>query len=174
MKKMEEWKAIRESKHKIYHVSSHGRVRSAWKSNPSEFKILKKNLCPISEGVNRVRVHIGGGYSEYVHRLVAEAFLENPNNYEEVDHIDGNPENNMIENLRYANRFIQTANRKVIQGKETPKGVVYIADRNKWRACWRENGESKSRTTFETMEEALEFRREMVKQHYVPEYIEAR
>lgn len=36
-----------------------------------------------------------------IHRLVAIAFIPNPNNYEQIDHIDGNPQNNKVENLRW-------------------------------------------------------------------------
>lgn len=36
-----------------------------------------------------------------MHRLVAYAFLDNPDNLPEVDHIDGNPANNNVENLRW-------------------------------------------------------------------------
>lgn len=40
----------------------------------------------------------------YVHRLVAEAFIENPNNVSDVDHIDCNKENNHVDNLRWVTR----------------------------------------------------------------------
>lgn len=39
-------------------------------------------------------------YNVSVHRLVAETFLENPNHYTDVDHIDKNTYNNVVSNLR--------------------------------------------------------------------------
>lgn len=37
----------------------------------------------------------------FLHKIVAETFVDNPNNYTEIDHIDGNPRNNTISNLRW-------------------------------------------------------------------------
>ena len=39
-----------------------------------------------------------------VHRLVAKAFIPNPNNYREVNHIDENKDNNNYKNLEWCNR----------------------------------------------------------------------
>lgn len=40
----------------------------------------------------------------YIHRLVAMAFIPNPDNKPEIDHIDGNPLNNHVDNLRWVTR----------------------------------------------------------------------
>lgn len=37
----------------------------------------------------------------YIHRLVAQTFIPNPNNLPQVDHIDGNKHNNNVSNLRW-------------------------------------------------------------------------
>jgi hypothetical protein len=45
----------------------------------------------------------GKQYNLLAHRAVAIAFIENPACYDQVDHIDGNKENNHVENLRWCN-----------------------------------------------------------------------
>tara|TARA_R110001592_G_scaffold318252_1_gene595334 strand:- start:25 stop:519 length:495 start_codon:yes stop_codon:yes gene_type:complete len=48
-----------------------------------------------------------------VHRLLAINFIENPNNFPEIDHIDRDKTNNSLKNLRWADDFIQSQNRGV-------------------------------------------------------------
>lgn len=44
------------------------------------------------------------GKTKYVHRLIAEEHILNPNNYKTVNHINGNKRDNRIENLEWVSR----------------------------------------------------------------------
>lgn len=63
-----------------------------------------------SQFVSKSLSKTGGGYyvvtlngkKFLLHRLLAEAFIPNPDNKPEVDHIDGNPQNNSLDNLRWS------------------------------------------------------------------------
>lgn len=47
---------------------------------------------------------------KYMHKLIAEAFIPNPNNYKEVDHIDRDGLNNSLENLRWVSHKMNQNN----------------------------------------------------------------
>ena len=67
----------------------------------------------------------------YVHRLVAETFIENPENLSEVDHIDRNKENNCVDNLRWCSRINNMAwNAKRFKITDVKTGRVYEGDNN--------------------------------------------
>lgn len=77
-----------------------------------------------------------GGKCIPVHRLVAEAFIPNPNNYPQINHKDGNKQNNCVDNLEWCNNSINQIHafkNKLQQGgfkhpnsKLTYNQVVYI------------------------------------------------
>jgi hypothetical protein len=49
-------------------------------------------------------------YQEYIHRLVAEAFIPNPENHKYIDHIDRDKNNNHVSNLRWVSAKENTDN----------------------------------------------------------------
>ena len=61
----------------------------------------------------------------HIHRLVAEAFIPNPDNLPDVDHIDGNKLNNNVENLQWVSHSDNC--RKACKGNDRkPKPVICI------------------------------------------------
>lgn len=66
----------------------------------------KREVNPSVTKTGYWEVNIGGrdGEKWLLHRLVAYVWLENPNNYETIDHIDCNKNNNSVENLEWVTR----------------------------------------------------------------------
>ena len=104
---MEEiWKDI-QGYEGIYQVSNYGEVRSLDRieqCNGTERLRKGRTMLPrkIKDGYLSVGLRNGSRQKgKLVHRLVAEAFIRNPNNLPEVNHKDENKENNSVENLEW-------------------------------------------------------------------------
>ncbi len=94
-----------------------------------------------------------------IHRLMAIAFIPNPENKECVDHIDNNPLNNNLENLRWASLSENSKNRKINQNSTTGvKGVMWLQKRKKWKAHIKIDGKSKHLGYFDNLEDAKKAR----------------
>ena len=98
-----EWKDVR-GYEGLYQVSNTGKVRSMVFRNNKITKPRIKELKININNHNRAYVSLykdGTVKNCIVHRLVAMAFIENPLSLPEVNHIDGNPINNNVENLEW-------------------------------------------------------------------------
>lgn len=80
-----------------------------------------------------IEIYLNGGY-HYAHRL-AWLYMTGEFPIDNIDHLDGNPQNNKWKNLRLANQSINTKNQKSKKSNKTGKiGVFYRKDREKWIA----------------------------------------
>lgn len=97
-KQREMWKPIKEFPN--YEVSNLGRIRSlGFINNFGHFR-RGQILKPWDDGKGYLKVELYGK-SVRVHRLVAKAFVPNPENKSQVNHKDGNPKNNKASNLEW-------------------------------------------------------------------------
>lgn len=128
---MENWKDIK-GYEGFYQVSNLGRVRSLERDvycqngivRHMEEKILVQCLC--GDGYPLVNLCKNGKKKNMlVHRLVAEAFLQNPENKPMVNHKNENPLNNCVDNLEWCtasyNINYGTRNERMIQNRRSYK-----------------------------------------------------
>lgn len=99
-----------------YQISNYGRVKSLNYNKTKQERILKQ--ATITNGYQQVNLYKDGKQKCFiVHRLVANAFIDNPNNYAEVNHKDECKTNNHVSNLEWCDRKYNcnfgTRNKKV-------------------------------------------------------------
>lgn len=131
---METWKQISYAPN--YEVSSHGNIRN----NKRGGKLLRINFERLRKNNTRVRPYLcvnGKSKGYYLHRIVAEHFISNPDNLPEVNHIDGDFYNNCANNLEWIskndnmrhavkNKLIKRFKRRIIvKNKITNKETIY-------------------------------------------------
>lgn len=143
---MEQWKNIQGFSN--YQVSNLGRVKSlsrirAWKHHGKSgtFTIKERILQPIvrSYGKHLSYAQYGlvqdGALKVFLgHRLVALAFIDNPLNKPQVNHIDGNGLNNIVSNLEWVTGRENTLHARDVLGREMGVRGKFGEDANKSRA----------------------------------------
>lgn len=148
----EEWKPIPGYQGR-YEVSNLGRVRSStftvWQVNrwgkvaPRVFPAKEIQGSDNGNGYQYITARLNGKKKNlYIHRLVAELFVPNPNNFPVVDHLDFNKSNNAFYNLEWVTQK-ENVNRarprmskphKVSSRSSTGEKYIY-KKRNRYRLC---------------------------------------
>lgn len=110
----EEWRPVQDFED-YYEVSNFGRIKSKaifirhdgnWSDEHGYVKKIKtKNLSKNRYGyITSKLCKLGKCRRLTVHRLVAKAFIPNPDNYTQVNHIDGDKTNNVVWNLEWVSQ----------------------------------------------------------------------
>lgn len=127
------WKDVKDFEG-LYQVSNLGRVKSLPRfvrsKNNSKRHICGKILKPSLTSSGYYNFDLRRNQSHkycLAHRLVAEAFIPNPNNYFIVNHIDGNKFNNCVENLEWCTQSYNV--------KESYKNGLQVAQKGKDSKC---------------------------------------
>ena len=139
---MEEWRKI--EGYESYEISSLGRVRG-------KDKILKNQLA--GAGYYMVSLYNKGKRSHTIHRLLGEAFIPNPLNLSDIDHINRIRTDNRLENLRWVSRSDNLIN-KTYTPSNTTERCIY-KDGNLFYVRIKRSGQFVYRASFKTLEEAV-------------------
>jgi hypothetical protein len=144
-----------------YMVSNYGDVISFRKRNSKEIKtqptFLKQMTTTTHCGKKYNRVCLLGKWF-YVHRLVANHFIDNPENKPQVNHKDGNSQNNLYANLEWATNSENQIHRFALNGTKNSYGQYVHKNRDTYRV-YKKGVVDKG---FKNLEDAKEF----AKQYY--------
>lgn len=127
---------------KIWACKTKGRKEGFMKTHINEDGYLRLGLS-----------NQGSQTHPYLHRLLAQHYIPNDNNYKEVDHIDGNPLNNSLDNLRWCDRSTNCMNRNIFKNNTSGfKNISQRKDTGSWKVYYLR---FKIQKTFKTKKEAL-------------------
>jgi frataxin-like iron-binding protein CyaY len=142
---MEEWKVL--VNYPNYSVSNLGNIKNNKKNKLLNPSIHKSGYLMVQIFKDYIRKSLR------LHRIIAEAFLDDFDETKYIDHIDRNKLNNKIDNLRAVTPSKSVLNRGV-WGKSKYKGAYFSEKRGDWRCQIRVNKKCISLGCFKTELEA--------------------
>lgn len=91
-----------------------------------------------------LRIRLGRKLAIFIHRMVAETYLENPEKYECINHKDGDPSNNHYSNLEWCTQAYNVKHaydiglKTSIKGEKHPKAVLEESDIPKIKKLYKD------------------------------------
>lgn len=150
-------------------VSNYGRIYHLPKQWIISYETIRKHDGVVtfgninSKGYLQVSLRKNGiGYKRLIHRLVAETFIDNPKILPQIDHINGNKEDNSVINLRWCDNYTNCnySNKKSKKNKTSNKvGVIYNKNNKKWQSYISINSKYNHLGYFTNEEDAILSRR---------------
>lgn len=132
-----------------YEVSSEGRVRRINTLNSKSQVIVDHPTlikpCISKSGYQFVTM---GNKIRPVHRLVAKAFIPNPDELSDVDHLDGNKMNNCVENLRWVSHHENTLSYRKKRSCKAGAGEYIIEETGEHLGSYKEASEKLNLSTY--------------------------
>lgn len=149
---IEEWKVIENTPN--YSVSNLGRVKNNKTQRIMKPKLIRGQYESVCLRKNKMNTY------HTVHRLVAIAFIPNPNNKPQVNHIDYNKRNNCVGNLEWvSNSENQLWSREAISKGRCKNKYPYISKNKNGYMFQKRNGKEKRvRKWFKTLKEAIAYK----------------
>lgn len=167
----EQWKKVKDFENH-YEISNLGRLRSI-RTSQGTYRERMKRPSLDRNGYENIKLYKNNiQHSKLIHRLVAEAFIPNPEDKPTVNHIDGNKSNNQVNNLEW-NTYSENHLHAFAIGLKTKEqckqrqlgtksknakskyhNVSYDNSRNKWIASIKIDRKITGNKRFDTEEEA--------------------
>ena len=165
------YKMVKIDGFKDYLISKDGKILSTKRKNHIFMNYGKDKDGYLYLKLNKNKKY----YHKRLHRLIAKAFIDNPkpDEYNIIDHINGDNQDNRIDNLRWCSISINNRNTKLTDRNTSGfQGVQYVKANNSFRATWFNNINKKETKSFSlnkypnAKELAIEYRQKMVDKYY--------
>lgn len=127
----------------IYEISNAGQVKSLSRTDKRGHKRNEKFLRPALNARGYLFVSFYDNVSKVIHRLVAESFLSNDFNKEEVNHKNGNKTDNRLENLEWVTHSenlkhaCETGLKSIPKGEKTYNAKLTNKEADEIRSLYR-------------------------------------
>ncbi len=143
----------------LYKINKEGVVKSILRKGGGNIEIKKQinnkgYHCIVLTKQSKHKTHT-------LHSLLMKTFIDNPNNYKYIDHIDGNKENNVLSNLRWTtlrgNAINRNTNICITETNDKREDKIYTY----YRVFWITKENKKKSKRFKSIEEANNFKSEL-------------